>query len=165
MTQIFISIGSNIDRENNIRAAVQALTGRYPDLALSSVFESEAVGFTGENFYNLVAACDTKDSMEQVRDFLDDIEQQQGRKRDGERFAPRTLDLDLLLYGDSVRHDEMFDVPRGEIQRYAFVLQPLAEIVPHSIHPELKKSYAQLWGEFDKQEQAIWKTDFRAIGL
>jgi len=160
MTQVFVSIGSNIDRENNIRGAIHALRARYGALILSRVYESKAEGFSGDNFYNLVAAFDTSKTIEQIKANLRRIEAQFGRERSGNRHGPRTLDLDLLLYDDVVRHDGTVNLPHPDIGRYAFVLGPLAEIAPQRQHPETGQSLAQMWEGFKKSGQKI-----RAIEL
>jgi len=155
MPRVFVGIGSNIDRERSIRAGVADLRREYHEVQLSSVYESEAVGFEGDAFYNLVAAFDTRDNIEQVVARLTCIEDRHGRMRNGERFAARTLDLDLLLYGDEIIVTESYHVPRDEIPRYAFVLWPLAEMVPDAVHPEFGESYAVLWEKFDKRNQVL----------
>jgi 2-amino-4-hydroxy-6-hydroxymethyldihydropteridine diphosphokinase len=155
MPRVFVGIGSNIERERSVRAGVAELKAIYGEVRLSSVYESEAVGFDGDAFYNLVAAFDTDDSIEQVVATLAAIEDRHGRVRTGERFAARTLDLDLLLYGDAIISNERFHVPRDEIPRYAFVLWPLAEIVPELQHPETGERYGQMWERFDKRNQSL----------
>jgi 2-amino-4-hydroxy-6-hydroxymethyldihydropteridine diphosphokinase len=148
MPRIYVSIGSNIDREKNIAGAVAALRARFSHVLLSSVYQTKAEGFDGEDFFNLVAAFDTDQPPEAVRRALAEIETKHGRRRGIERFAPRTLDIDLLLYGDLVRHDDTIDVPRHEILTSAFVLGPLAEIAPQVCHPEIGQSFAELWRRF-----------------
>lgn len=155
MPRVFIGIGSNIDRERSVRAGVAELQRRYGEVLLSSVYESDAVGFDGDPFYNLVAGFDTDDDVEQVVSTLADIEDRHGRVRTDTRFAARTLDLDLLLYGDAIISNERFHVPRDEIPRYAFVLWPLAEIAPQLHHPESGETYAQMWEQFDKRNQSL----------
>jgi len=155
MPRIFVGVGSNIDRERSVRAGVADLRRQYCKVQLSSVYESDAVGFEGDAFYNLVAAFNTDDSIEQVVTSLAHIENQHGRMRGGERFVARTLDLDLLLYGDEIIATENYHVPRDEILHYAFVLWPLAEMVPDDVHPEVGENYAVLWEKFDKRNQAL----------
>ena len=155
MQKVFVGIGSNIDRERSIRAGVADLQQQYGDVQLSSVYESDAVGFDGDAFYNLVAAFDTEETIEQVVAKLARIEDQHGRVRNGERFAARTLDLDLLLYGDEIITTESYHVPRDEIPRYAFVLWPLAEMEPEGVHPQIGETYAALWEKFDNRNQAL----------
>lgn len=160
MPRVYLGIGSNIEREANIRSAVQKLTERHGPLTLSSVYESSSVGFTGENFYNLVTGFDTDTPVERLIDDLHAIEQAHGRQRSGQRYEPRTLDLDVLLYGDLVRHDQRVDVPRREILEYAFVLQPLADIAPGHIHPETNQSILTHWNELRSRTVPLARTEF-----
>lgn len=155
MPQVFVSIGSNVDRDASIRAGVSELRAEFSSLVLSSVYESEAVGFEGDAFYNLVAAFETDKSIDTVLKVFSAIEANNGRLRGSEKFAPRTLDLDLLLYGDAVLSTQRYHVPRDEILRYAFVLWPLAELEPDLVHPEVHVSYAELWARFDKTGPAL----------
>lgn len=159
MRYVFVSIGSNIDRERNISGALRQLQVYYGPLTLSPIYESKAIGFEGAPFLNLVAAFDTGDSLETVQLRLDQIERSHGRLRGSSRFGPRTLDMDLLLYGRLVKHDGRFHIPRPEIREYAFVLKPLAEIAPHLHHPETDETYEQLWQEFDQHGQALRKVN------
>jgi len=164
VTRVFISVGSNIDKDDHIRAGLKALQQLYDPLQCSRVYESVAVGFDGDNFYNLVVAFDSDDSIEAIDEQLHAIEQQCGRKRSDQRFMARTLDLDLLLYGDLMRHDNDFDIPRDEIIKYAFVLLPLSEIAPTLMHPELNKDYQTLWGTVELNEQELWPVKFQLNG-
>ncbi len=161
MPKVFVGIGSNIDRERSVRAGVTNLCRQYREVQLSSVYESDAVGFEGDAFYNLVAAFETDDGIEQVVACLAHVEDLNGRVRNGERFVARTLDLDLLLYGDEIIATDNYHVPRDEILRYAFVLWPLAEMVPDDIHPEVGESYTVLWEKFDKRNQLLRPIPFK----
>jgi 2-amino-4-hydroxy-6-hydroxymethyldihydropteridine diphosphokinase len=161
MPRVFVGIGSNIDREASVRGGVEALRRHYGDVQLSSVYESEAVGFEGDPFYNLVAAFDTEEEVETVVANLGEIETQHGRIRHGERFVSRTLDLDLLLYGDAVLRNDKYHVPRDEIEHYAFVLWPLAEIAPDRRHPQTGKTFAEMWESFDKNGPGLRPIPFQ----
>ncbi|MCK4586868.1 MAG: 2-amino-4-hydroxy-6-hydroxymethyldihydropteridine diphosphokinase [Gammaproteobacteria bacterium] len=161
MPRVFVGIGSNIDRETSVRAGVVDLRGKYGELQLSSVYESEAVGFEGDAFYNLVAAFDTSDSVDQVIKTLAEIEETHGRQRGSERFSSRTLDLDLLLYGDLVASGEGYHVPRDEIPRYAFVLWPLSELEPAMKHPQTGETFLAMWEDFDKRNQPLLPIHFQ----
>jgi 2-amino-4-hydroxy-6-hydroxymethyldihydropteridine diphosphokinase len=145
MPTVYVSIGSNIEKEENIRRGVHELAAHYAPLTLSKVYKSRAIGFNGDDFYNLVAAFDTRDTLEQVSAVLAAIEQHAGRVRNGVRFGPRTLDMDIVLYGDLVYHDATHHLPRSEIDDYACVLQPLAEIAPGERHPETGVTYRDMW--------------------
>jgi 2-amino-4-hydroxy-6-hydroxymethyldihydropteridine diphosphokinase len=157
---VYIGIGSNIDREISIRGAVRELTAHFGPLTLSPVYESKALGFNGENFFNLVAGFDSTESIETIRQTLSRIESQFGRVRQENSFSARTLDLDLLLYGDLVQHDDKVNLPHPDIRRYAFVLCPLTDIAPDWRHPETGLSCARMWQQFDMGKQEMWKTDF-----
>lgn len=150
MTTVYLSIGSNIEREKHIRAGILALKEQFGHITLSSVYESDAVGFDGHPFLNLIAAFETDLTPTQVDTILDTIEKDNGRTHDQKKFNPRTLDLDLVLYGDYISSNPKLEIPRSEITRYAFVLEPLAEIAAHLKHPILSQSYEQLWQDFDK---------------
>jgi 2-amino-4-hydroxy-6-hydroxymethyldihydropteridine diphosphokinase len=155
MARVYVSIGSNIEREPNIRAAVQALRDRFGALTLSRVYENRPIGFDGENFYNLVAAFDTGEPPEAVTAILHEIERQRGRKRGPSRFSSRTIDLDLLLYNDLIREQETLRLPRREIDEYACVLRPLAELAPEARHPRSGETFAALWARFDQSAQPL----------
>ena len=153
MPRIWLSLGSNQAREASLRGAVRMLREAFGPLVLSAVYESDAVGFVGEPFLNLVAGAETDWPVEAVRERLRAIEDAHGRVRGGDKFCPRTLDIDLLTYGDLVRPDA--DLPRGEILRHAFVLGPLAEVAPDERHPVLGRRYADLWAELDRAAQPL----------
>lgn len=155
MTRVYVSIGSNIDRERHVRAALDALAARFGRVQSSSVYETVAVGFAGDSFYNLVVGFDTDAKPQDVVNELRAIEDRNGRVREGERFAARTLDLDLLLYDDLILEEGRLQLPRDEITRYAFVLKPLAEIAGTLRHPLTGKTYAQLWAEFPRKDGIV----------
>lgn len=150
MPRGYISIGSNIDRDKHIPASLQVLEQCFGELIVSSIYETEPVGFSGEPFYNLVVGFDSDLDAKEVARQLRRIELDHGRTRNCQKFTARTLDLDLILYGDLVLRDGQLQIPRDEIERYAFVLEPLAEIAPTLKHPVSHASYAELWDKFDK---------------
>ncbi len=155
MAWVYISLGSNIDRDVLTRAGVASLREHYGELVLSSVYESEAVGFVGEDFYNMVIGLQTDEDVLTVADRLHQIEDAHGRDRSGPRFSSRTLDLDLLLYDDLILKQGKLEIPRDEILERAFVLWPLAEIAPELKHPVEQKSYAELWQAFDQSKEKL----------
>ena len=160
MAKIYISLGSNIDRERNTRAGIKALRQRFGELELSSVYESEAVGFEGDAFYNMVIACEISEDVHSANRTLAEIEDAHGRDRSGPRFSSRTLDLDLLLYDDLVLDEKGLKLPREEILNNAFVLWPLAEIAPAQVHPLASRTYAELWDDFDKSKENLAPIEF-----
>jgi len=159
MTRVYVGIGSNIDRETNIRGGIHILQEKFGELTISSVYESEPLGFEGDNFFNLVVGFDTTLNLETVASTLREIEFQHGRKRQEQRFLSRTLDLDLLLFGDLIRHDNDFDLPREDVTAYSFVLCPLAKIAGNLRHPEDGHCYTELWEEFKKDSHSIWTVE------
>ncbi|WP_445363093.1 2-amino-4-hydroxy-6-hydroxymethyldihydropteridine diphosphokinase [Microbulbifer sp. ANSA003] len=160
MAQVYLSLGSNINRAQYIRAALDALTGRFGELQVSRVFESEAVGFQGDNFYNLVVGLQTDLPVGQLALCLRGIEDANGRLRSGPKFSARTLDIDILTYDHLTGTVDGVKLPRGEIVKNAFVLQPLAEIAPEELHPVEQKTYRQLWDEYDQASQKLWPVEF-----
>ncbi|MFB2848434.1 2-amino-4-hydroxy-6-hydroxymethyldihydropteridine diphosphokinase [Aeromonas veronii] len=159
MTTIYISLGSNIERNRHIRAGLDALHAEFGELRVSRVFESEAVGFKGRPFYNLVAAAETDLPLVTVCQRLRAMEFAHGREPDAKKFAPRTLDLDLLLYGDRVC-DTPLVLPRGEVLTNAFVLWPLAELAPKLRHPVDGRTMGELWQAYDKASQQLCPIPF-----
>jgi 2-amino-4-hydroxy-6-hydroxymethyldihydropteridine diphosphokinase len=150
VTKGYISIGSNIDKEKNILDSLKALEDLFGELTVSSVYESEPVGFSGDTFYNIVVGFDSDLDVKTVAKHLRQIELDQGRTRDCKKFSSRTLDLDLILYGDLILSEGRLQIPRDEIERYAFVLEPLAALAGNLKHPVSHISYAELWEKFDK---------------
>ncbi|MDM8557344.1 2-amino-4-hydroxy-6-hydroxymethyldihydropteridine diphosphokinase [Candidatus Parabeggiatoa sp. HSG14] len=159
MARIYVSIGSNIEPLRYIRASLFDIEQHYGTLMLSSIYESKAIGFRGDNFYNLIAAFDTDMDVHTVAHTLRTIEKNNGRQRTDNRFSARTLDLDILLYDDLILKDNEIEVPREEILKYAFVLLPLSEIAPTLKHPVIGQSYAELWQTFDKKDQSLWRVN------
>lgn len=142
-----------------MRCALIALKPHFNDLVHSSVFESEAVGFAGNNFYNSVVGATTDMPLADVCSLLKQIERNNGRTANDKKFSPRTLDLDLLFY-DDVICDSPAQLPRDEITKNAFVLQPLAEVAPHFYHPVSQQTIADLWREYNNPQQKLWKVEF-----
>lgn len=149
MERVHVSLGSNVERETHIHGALRALNERFGPLAVSTLYECPAVGFDGDSFYNCVAAFDSGAPIHAVHSALHAIEDHFGRDRSKPKFSPRTLDLDLLLYGDHIVREGRLVIPRPEIDRVAFVLGPLAELAGERIHPVHGISFGALWARFD----------------
>ncbi|MCB1772609.1 MAG: 2-amino-4-hydroxy-6-hydroxymethyldihydropteridine diphosphokinase [Gammaproteobacteria bacterium] len=148
MSRVWISVGSNIDRERSVRAALWELRRLFGDLVISPVYETAAVGFDGDAFLNLVVGIETARAPGELHALLRDIEASHGRVRSAARFDARTLDLDVLTYGDAVTDEGGKQLPRDEILKYAFVLGPLADVAPDECHPQDGRSYGELWRDF-----------------
>lgn len=152
MPEVFLNLGSNVDREKHIPKALRELEGLFGALTVSSIYESEAVGFVGEPFFNVAVGFWTDLPAKEVAGKLREIEMAHGRTATSRKFEPRTLDIDLILYGDQILEEEGLKIPREEITRYAFMLEPMAEIAPHFKHPGLGLDFARLWRDFDKSQ-------------
>ena len=161
MTRAYIGIGSNVEPERHIVMAIQALRGGFGALTLSPVYKNKAVGFQGDDFLNGVIGLDTDLDVPALKAALDEVERACGRERGAARFAPRTLDLDLLLYGERV--DAAAKLPRGDILRYAFVLKPLADIAAAESHPVTGRTYAEHWSGFEGEGGGLTAVDLPGL--
>jgi len=159
MSYLYISLGTNINREYHVKHGLTELTKVFGALTLSSLYESTAIGFEGSNFYNMVVGAETTSSLEDVAILLRDIEFKYGREKQAQKFSPRTLDLDILLFDELVLNTPA-QIPRDEITKNAFVLWPLAEIAEELKHPIINQSYGQLWNDYDKASQSITQIPF-----
>ncbi len=159
MAQVYVSIGSNIGRRKHIGLALEALADRYGTVARSHIYESDAVGFDSDPFYNLVVGFDTVVPPLDLQEQLHAIEADCGRVRTTDLKA-RTLDLDLLLYGRQVIAADGLTIPRDDIERYAFVLGPLAELAPDFKHPVTGLRIADMWANFNVDEQPMSRIDW-----
>lgn len=164
MARVWVSVGSNQDRERCISGAVRALRRRFGTLTVSPVYESEAVGFEGAPFLNLVVGFDTGEGVASLNRALREIEDAFGRVRTAEKFSPRTLDLDLLTYGDAVGTVDGYELPRDEILRYAFVLRPMADAAGDELHPVEGRGYRGLWDDFDAGSQPMRRVEMDLEG-
>ncbi|HIO92579.1 MAG TPA: dihydroneopterin aldolase [Leucothrix mucor] len=141
--QVYLDIGSNIDREHNIQSCVKQLKLEFSDIIFSRAYESEAEGFEGDPFINLTASLQTDKSYQEMSRYLKRLETDHARQRTGVKFSSRTLDVDILFYNDLVLQPEI-DLPRAEVLKYPFVLYPLLEIAAEYIHPEQGVTIAEL---------------------
>jgi 2-amino-4-hydroxy-6-hydroxymethyldihydropteridine diphosphokinase len=160
MALLYLSLGSNIDRERHIVAALDALADCFGSLEISTVYESVAVGFEGDSFYNLVVGINSDLPVGEITKVLKRIEDCNGRDRSAPKFGPRSLDIDILTVDDLVGEIDGVKLPRSEVLKNAFVLQPLAELASDMTHPLTNKSIGQHWQEFDKASQDLWPVKF-----
>ncbi len=143
MVQVYLSLGSNIEAEQNICSCLHYLRSRFGSIVSSTVYQTPAVGFAGQPFLNLVVGFATELDIGSLRVYLHKLEDAHGRVRGGAKFSSRTLDVDLLLYGDAIQRPED-NLPHPDILKYPFVLFPLAEIAPQTIHPVLRQDFQQI---------------------
>ncbi|BCD97390.1 2-amino-4-hydroxy-6-hydroxymethyldihydropteridine diphosphokinase [Marinagarivorans cellulosilyticus] len=156
MAEVLLGLGSNQNAKVVFKSALNSLQGTFGALVLSPVYESESVGFDGDNFLNMVVQIQTHLPVGKLLETLRAIEDAHGRDRTQPKFGGRTLDIDILTYDDVVGCIDGVTLPRDEVLKNAFVLRPLADTWPSGLHPELKRSYRELWSEYDKSSQNLW---------
>lgn len=145
MGKAYLSLGSNLAPENNLRSAFAALRARFGEIVASAVYRFPAVGFEGPDFLNAAAAIDSDLDPFALNDWLHALEDAHGRDRSGPRFGNRPLDIDIVLYDDRVLDGPgHLQLPRDDL-RHAFVLMPLAEIAPDLVEPRSGRTLAALW--------------------
>ena len=143
-TRAYLSLGSNVEPERHLRAAIDALHARFGDVVVSPAYRVPAVGFDGPDFLNAAAIIDSDlDPFALVR-WLQDLERDNGRIRGHVKFSDRTLDIDLVYFDDLVLDGPDLQLPRPEL-RHAFVLRPLADIAPDFVDPVRHETLADLW--------------------
>lgn len=161
MNLVTVSLGSNIDPDTHIRLCLDALEDTFGNLQISRIFESEPVGFKdSRNFYNLVVAFHSNWSAGELQAWSKQLEIAHGRTPEMVKCSPRALDIDLLTVGNACGTIDGVTLPRAEITRNAFVLQPLAELLPNERHPYCLTPYATLWQHFHLGDQRLWAVDF-----
>lgn len=143
MPQVYVSLGSNVRAEANICSCTRHLRVRFENMISSDVYQTPAEGFDGAPFLNSVVGFETKLPIAELRTYLRNLEDSHGRVRSNNKFSPRTLDIDLLLYDNVVMAPEE-NLPHSDILAYPFVLYPLAEIAPEQTHPVLQQNFRQL---------------------
>ena len=149
MTAVYVAAGSNVEPERNLTRACAEIAQLWPDARFSRAYRNAAVGFEGPEFINLVIGFTTTQPLAEVLARLHAIEIACGRPRNAPKWASRTMDLDILLYGDLIEKTAAYTVPRPDLVRRPFMLGPMAEIAPEVRHPVANKTIAELWREFD----------------
>lgn len=160
MAEVLLGLGSNQRRYYHLQAGVDALRKSFADVSLSPVYESAAVGFDGPAFLNMVARIQCDVTITELFKSLRAIEESHGRQRGEASCVDKTLDIDILTYDQCVGQFGSVVLPRGEILLNAFVLAPLADLVPDSMHPSTGKTFEQHWREYS-YHQCLRKVDFR----
>jgi 2-amino-4-hydroxy-6-hydroxymethyldihydropteridine diphosphokinase len=150
MPQVFVAAGSNVDPVKHMQLAIGQLTRAFGEVRFSPWYQNAAAGFAGSDFVNLVAAFTTELSVEELISVLRGIETACGRPRHAPRWAPRSMDLDVLLYGDLICQRPGLTLPRPDLLLRAYMLGPLADLAPELIHPSAKVAIGELWRRFDQ---------------
>lgn len=147
MAEVFLGLGSNVEAPRHLRCALNELSAAFGEIRVSPVYQNPAVGFEGDDFLNLVVGFETQLAVEPLKAVLNDIEGRAGRERRAARYGPRTLDIDLLLYGNEIRQSPR--LPHPDILKRAFVLRPLGDLAGHRRHPVTGNTYAEHWLDFE----------------
>ena len=150
MPAVYVAAGSNVEPERHLALAVAQLAQEFPGARSSPWYRNRAVGFEGADFINLVVGFTTSLPVRAVLERLHAIEARCGRARDARRWAPRTMDLDVLLYGDLVCDEPGLRLPRPDLLRRAYMLGPLAALAPEVSHPTAQLTIGELWQRFDR---------------
>jgi 2-amino-4-hydroxy-6-hydroxymethyldihydropteridine diphosphokinase len=161
VTQVFVAAGSNVEPVKNLRLALDELERSFAPLNVSPAYRNKAFGFEGEDFINLVVGFESSDDLYRVRERLQEIEARCGRPREAPKWAPRSMDLDILLYGDEVRSEPGLILPRPDLVKRAYMLKPIADIAPDFMHPTLHKSMRELWNDFADKDHAMTEVELR----
>jgi 2-amino-4-hydroxy-6-hydroxymethyldihydropteridine diphosphokinase len=159
VTTVLVAAGSNVEPVANLRRALGSLASRYPALRSSAAYRNRAVGFEGEDFVNLVLAIDTEDDVHTVIGYLHEAEALCGRERLAPKWASRSMDLDILLYGDRICEEPGLVLPRPDLVRRAYMLGPAAEVAPGMPHPTLGATLAELWSRFPQEGHPLERVD------
>jgi len=149
MTVVYVAAGSNVEPERNLARACAEIAKQWPDARFSRAYRNAAVGFEGPEFINLVVGFSTDQPLHAVLARLHAIEHECGRPRNAPKWASRTMDLDILLFGDLIEKTAEYTVPRPDLLKRPFMLGPMAEIAPQVRHPVANQTMAELWSAFD----------------
>ncbi len=152
MTSVYVAAGSNVDPVRNLRKALDVLQRHFGPLRVSRAYRNAAVGFAGDDFINLVVGFETGLPLPEVIDRLHEAEVACGRERLAPKWAPRSMDLDILLYGDEIRDEPGLKLPRPDLLRRPYMLGPAAEIAPDAMHPTQHASLGELWRKMQSSD-------------
>jgi 2-amino-4-hydroxy-6-hydroxymethyldihydropteridine diphosphokinase len=148
-TPVYVAAGSNVEPLANLRIALGVLERHFAPLTVSQAYANPAVGFVGDDFVNLVLGFETELPVRAVIERLHEAEAACGRARDAPKWAPRSMDLDILLYGTTVCDEPGLVLPRPDLLRRPYMLGPAAEIAPDVVHPTARKTLHDLWREME----------------
>ena len=159
--RVYLSLGSNIEPERHLADALGAISARFGAVECSGAYRNQAVGFAGAEFVNLAAALDSELAPTRLAQWLRALESAHGRCRVQPRFADRSLDIDIVLFGRrSFRIQDGLQLPRPELEQ-AFVLKPLADLAPDLVPAGGSASLAALWAGHPQAGLACWRRSWR----
>ena len=150
MTLAYVSGGSNLEPEKNLIIAARALKARHRGARFSRCYRNRAIGFDGPDFINFVVELPVAGDPALLKGELKCVETLCGRKADAPKWAPREMDLDILLFGEIVQDTPGLVLPRPDLLRWGFMLGPLAELAPDAVHPLRVQKAAELWRDFER---------------
>lgn len=176
MNRVYLLLGSNIDKEANLPAAVRILDSLCRIVKLSSVYETVPMGLKEQpNFFNMAALIETElDPCQIKEEIIQPIEVALKREREAEKNAPRTIDVDIVLYNDEVfdyvpGNGRVHHLPDPDIVRWAHVAVPLAELAPQKIHPETGQTLSEIAAQLEAEAESeglnlLWARDDFDLG-
>jgi 2-amino-4-hydroxy-6-hydroxymethyldihydropteridine diphosphokinase len=159
MPEVYVALGSNVEPEKHLALASRELDRAFPGARFSSWYRNAAVGFQGEDFINSVAVFPTDLPLSELLPRLHAIEALCGRPREAPRWAPRTMDIDVLLYGSLICQEPQ--LPRPDLLKRAYMLGPLAELAPDVLHPVTGLSIGDHWQRFDREAHVMQRLEPR----
>jgi len=164
MVDAYVAAGSNVRPRASLSRALDTLNRGFPGLRASRAYTNAAVGFVGDDFVNLVVAFPADLPPEELIERLKAVERECGREPGAPKWGPRTLDLDLLLYGDVVGRIAGRTLPHPDLLTRAWVLGPLVELAPGLVHPVLGETFAEIWRRFDQRAHPLIPFALEASG-
>jgi 2-amino-4-hydroxy-6-hydroxymethyldihydropteridine diphosphokinase len=155
MPQVYLALGSNVEPERWLPVAARALRERFPGARFSACYRNPAYGFEGADFINAVAGFESALAAPAVIAACHEVEALCGRRRDDPKWAPRVMDVDLLLHGDAVVDAPSYRLPRPDLLRRVYMLGPLAELAPNLRHPLTGRTIADHWQELAREPHQL----------
>ena len=150
MTAVYVAAGSNVEPERHLARACAEIAKTWSDARFSRAYRNKAVGFDGPDFLNMVVGFHTTEPVEAGITLLWEIETLCGWPRHAPKWASRSMDLDILLFGARIEKTADYTLPRPDLLKRPYMLGPMAEIAPGVMHPTAGKTIGELWSEFDR---------------
>jgi 2-amino-4-hydroxy-6-hydroxymethyldihydropteridine diphosphokinase len=147
VSNVLLALGSNIEPARHLLQAARLLKAEFSGTQFSPAYQNPAAGFVGDDFINAAAAFNSALAVAEVRARLQSIEETCGRRRDDPKWAPRAMDIDILLFGDAISDQPGLQLPRGDLLRRAYMLGPAADLQPERLHPTVPRTLGSLWRE------------------